>query len=163
MSDGLVYIIILTYNGLKWIDGCLTTVLKTNYGSFKVLIVDNASSDGSVEHIRNNFPNIEIIVNAKNYGFAEGNNVEIRHALKSGAHYIVLLNQDTKVDREWVPEMVKIIQRNQDIGILSPMQYDYEGKELDHNFKETIKVAFSQNENVYFVPRIIGCCDGGVS
>lgn len=135
----LVYIIILTYNGKKWIDNCLNSVLQTSYPRYKILVIDNASKDGSAEYITNKFPQVELLRNKKNYGFAEGNNIGMRYALKNGADYVVLLNQDTRVDPDWLIEMVNVAEKNEKIGILSPMQYDYEGKGLDQNFKNFVK------------------------
>lgn len=133
--NGLVYIIVLVYNGKKWLNNCLKSVLATTYPNYKVLVIDNASSDGSVEYAKAYFPGVQIIENKKNYGFAEGNNIGIKYSLAKGAEYIVLLNQDTKVEPAWVSELIKVAENSAEIGILSPMQYDYEGIELDKNFK----------------------------
>jgi len=162
--EPLVYIIILTYNGKKWIDSCLISVLKTDYPNYKVLFVDNASKDGSAEYIENKFPQVELIRNKRNYGFAKGNNIGIHYALKQGADYIVLLNQDTKVDSDWISELAKVAEDNKQIGILSPMQYDYEGQNIDKHFlsllnaNEQFGIDFSNKclKRLYPVEGVIG-------
>lgn len=152
----LVYIIILVFNGRNWIDNCLNSVLKTEYTDYKVLIVDNFSQDGSVDYIKSNFPGTELIENQKNYGFAEGNNIGIRYALSQGAEYIILLNQDTKVDPFWVSELVKLAEQDDKIGILSPMQYDYEGLDLDSNFRIIIESGKQVTPDFIETDRVIG-------
>lgn len=131
----LVYIIILVFNGKKWLGNCLSSVLKTDYPNYKVLAVDNDSNDGSSDFISDSFPKVELIKNEENYGFAEGNNVGIRFALKQGADYIAILNQDTKVDPGWISQIIRVFESDKEVGILSPMQYDYERQNLDDNFK----------------------------
>ncbi len=151
----LVYIIILTYNGNKWIDGCLNSVLSTNYPNFRVLVIDNASKDGSADYVASKYSHLTLIRNKKNLGFAEGNNIGMRYAFKNGAEYVVLLNQDTKVDPNWLTELVRIAESDPKIGTLSPMQYDYEGKDLDRNFKGLIQNLPTDKEFIE-TDRVIG-------
>ena len=161
----LIYIIILIYNGKQWIEACLNSVLKTDYLNFKVIVIDNDSSDGGADYIVSRFPEAELIRNKKNYGFAEGNNIGIRIALARGADYIVLLNQDTKVDENWLSNMVDVMRSDDSLGILSPMQYNYNGAEFDINFDNNIIRRYTdyyedKNENnikdLYFVNENIG-------
>lgn len=164
-NEKLVYVIVLTYNGKRWIDNCLNSVLKTNYSNFKVLVIDNASKDGVAKYIEKKFPQVMLIKNKKNYGFARGNNIGIKFALRNNADYIVLLNQDTKVDPNWICELIKVSEKDKQIGILSPMQYDYDGKNIDRNFLNNI-LKFQTNfiadqaknkiEGVYDTNKIIG-------
>lgn len=113
----LVSIIILTYNSLKFIEKCLESVLNTNYEKFEIVIVDNGSTDGTVELIQKRFgeeEKIKLIVNRENVGFAEGNNVGAKFAK---GKYIVFLNADTIVDPNWINEVVKVMENNPDIGV----------------------------------------------
>ncbi|MGB9675842.1 MAG: glycosyltransferase family 2 protein [Candidatus Bathyarchaeales archaeon] len=114
MKHSLVSVIILNYNGLKnlktILEKCLRSVLNTDYPNFEVLFVDNASTDESVKFIKEKFgqdPRLRIIQNAKNWGFAEGNNIGIRNAK---GEYIAILNSDTKVEPQWLKELVKTVQ-----------------------------------------------------
>lgn len=151
-----VYIIILVFNGKRWLINCIASVLKTNYLKFNVLVVDNSSSDDSIRIVQENFPKVELIKNKINYGFAEGNNIGIRYALSKGADYIVLLNQDTTVDPDWILELINVVEQDKKIGILSPVQYDYQGADLDKNFKLLLTRSVLINQNFSRTQRVIG-------
>jgi hypothetical protein len=107
--EKLVSIVILNYNGRKLgkiLTKCLESVLATDYPNFEVLFVDNASEDSSVDFVMNAFglnPKLTIIRNEQNLGYADGNNIGIRRAK---GEYIVLLNNDTQVDPQWLSELV---------------------------------------------------------
>lgn len=133
-----VSIVILVFNGKRWIDACLTSVCLTKYENFKIIVVDNASTDNSCEGIEGKFTKVECIRNEINLGFSEGNNVGIRHALAIGADYIAILNQDTKVHPKWIEELVTVLINNKSLGILSPTQFNYDGTDFDENFKKMI-------------------------
>jgi hypothetical protein len=82
-------------------------VLRTEYSNYRLLFVDNASSDGSVAFVQSNFPQLEVIVNKRNLGWAGGNKVGIRHALQHGAQWVVLINNDILVDPRWLRDAIK--------------------------------------------------------
>jgi len=118
-EEPLVYIIIINYYGRELLRRCLESLRKTRYNNYRVLIVDNGSKDGSVEMVREMFPEVEIIALPRNLGYAKANNFGILYALKHGAKYIVLLNNDTEIlDPLWLHLAVKIMERHEDIGIL---------------------------------------------
>jgi len=108
MKD-LVSIIILQYNGTEMLDKCLKSLAKTKYKKYELIIVDNKSSDNSVEFIKKNYPKIRLIENKKNYGFAEGNNIGIKHA---HGEFVVFINNDVEVDPNWLGELVKVMNSN---------------------------------------------------
>ena len=114
----LVYVLVLNWNGKRHLRGCLDSLLQVDYPNFRTLMIDNDSVDDSVAFVRERYPQIEIIANKKNVGFAEGNNIGIRRALSKDAQYVVLLNNDTKVDRRWLSELVETAERKQHAGIL---------------------------------------------
>ncbi|MEP7271358.1 MAG: glycosyltransferase family 2 protein, partial [Acidobacteriota bacterium] len=95
------------------------------------IVVDNASTDGSVELVRDRFPSVEVILNEKNLGFSEGNNVGIRSALDRGADYVVLLNPDTRVTSGWLREMVDIGEGSPRVGIIGAVQMEYDTTNLN--------------------------------
>lgn len=164
MEYPLVYIIILCWNGKKWLQACLSSVISTQYPNFRVLLVDNGSTDGSKEYVRKHFPEVELLLNKKNLGYAEGNNRGIRLALKKGADYVALLNQDIKVEPDWLRKMLEVAEQENNLGIISPMQYNYEGSALDKNFGVLINKnkhfqvhhKRTKLDTLYEVPRIIG-------
>lgn len=94
----MVYIIILNWNGLQDTAPCIESCRKLEYSNRRIVVVDNGSSDGSEEILRERFPDIHVIQTGGNLGFAGGNNTGMRYALKEGADYIWLLNNDTVVD-----------------------------------------------------------------
>ena len=114
----LVYVVVLNYNGRRHLEYCLPSILATEYRPLRVLVVDNASSDDSVEFVRETFPPVEMLVSEENRGWSGGNNLGIRRALSRGAAYVVLANNDIRVDRRWVTAVVDIMQRDTRIGIV---------------------------------------------
>ena len=97
-------VIILNYNGLRWLATCLSSVAGTDYPNLDVYLADNGSTDSSVEYVQKNFPWVKVIPNEENLGFAEGYNRAIE---KVNADYIVLLNNDTEVlNRDWIKHLV---------------------------------------------------------
>lgn len=106
MSIPKVTIIILNWNGKEDTLECLSSVSNINYFNYELVIVDNGSSDDSVDSIRSQFPQVHIIETGKNLGFAEGNNVGIRYALSCGADYILVLNNDTWVEKDFLKHLV---------------------------------------------------------
>jgi GT2 family glycosyltransferase len=104
-----VSVIIVNYNNRKYLEKCLESVFNSNYPDLEVVFVDNASTDGSVDLVKKMFGckcSLIIIQNSENLGYAEGNNVGIRHA---SGEYFVLLNNDTEVDRDWISELVRVM------------------------------------------------------
>lgn len=103
-----VNIIVLNYNGKQHLRDCFESLEKLYYPKDKceVIMVDNASTDDSVEYAKNNFPFVRVIEFDKNYGFAEGNNKAIEYT-NTKSEYIAFLNNDTKVDKNWLVELVK--------------------------------------------------------
>ena len=128
--DPLVYVIVLNFNGGKWIDACFKALLATDYSNFTAVFVDNASEDESVNLIQS-FPEVEIIANKTNCGFVMGNNPAISSALEAGADYVVLLNPDTKVEPTWLRELISVGESESRIGILGAVQLRYENDEFN--------------------------------
>ena len=114
----LVHVLVLNYNGKNHLEYCLPSLLATDYSNYRVVLLDNGSTDGSIEYARQNFSRVDIIQNGRNLGWAEGNNVGIRRALDRGADYVVLQNNDTKVDPRWLDAAVQVCQANPRIGIV---------------------------------------------
>ena len=121
MSNGteknpLVSIIIVNYNGIKFIKQCLNSVLNSDYPNFEVIFVDNASTDGSFKLVEKSFgldPRLTIIRNDKNLGFTGGNNIGFKHAKGT---YIVFLNNDTEVSQNWLKALVDVMNSNLRLG-----------------------------------------------
>lgn len=108
-----VSIVILNWNGKHLLPDCLTSVRRQTYRDFEVILVDNGSSDGSVDWARAEYPEIRVLPLATNQGFCGGNNAGIRAAL---GDYIVLLNNDTEVAVDWLGELVRYISADRSIA-----------------------------------------------
>jgi len=128
-----VAIIIVTYNGSKYIARCLTSVFSNKYENFTVLVVDNNSADDTVEIVGKLFPQVELIKLDSNLGFVGGNNIGIKRALQDGADCIILLNQDTEVEYDWLAQLVKTAQENKKAGIIQAMLLLAEERSLTNN------------------------------
>lgn len=124
-----VYIIILNWNGLKDTLECLESVNKINYSNFNVVVVDNGSTDSSVEVIKQRFPEITLIENKENLGFAEGSNIGIRYALSQKADYFWLLNNDTVVEKNCLLELVNKLESESNAALASPIIKYYSNPE----------------------------------
>lgn len=120
-----VYVIILNWNGVNDTLECLDSVCKLDYPNFRVVVVDNNSSDTSVESIRQQFNNVTLIQNSKNLGFTGGNNIGMEYALNAEADYIWLLNNDTIVEPDSLSKLVDMVEENLEIGLISPAVHFY--------------------------------------
>jgi GT2 family glycosyltransferase len=112
--------IVLSWNGERWLHGCLASLCAQTH-PVTIVVVDNASSDGGVAHVRTEFPGVAVIQNSSNFGVAEGYNVGLRHALALGARYALVLNQDTTLDPAMVGACVKTADADGTIGAIAPL------------------------------------------
>ncbi|NCT55867.1 glycosyltransferase family 2 protein [bacterium] len=110
----MISVIIVNYNGLKWLKGCLDSLKVQTYKDFEIIFVDNASTDGSVAYVKKNYPKVKVLVNKENYGFAKGNNIGYK---ASSGEYIVLLNNDTYVEKDYLKNFIKVFKEYPKCGI----------------------------------------------
>ncbi len=124
-----ISIIVLNYNGKKYLKNCFESLKKTDYPNFEVIMVDNNSDDGSIEYVRKKFPWVRILKSPENKGWAYGNNFGIKN---TKGEYVVLLNNDVIVTKDWLKELVKIAQSDPKIGIVGswPVWYKCMGQDL---------------------------------
>ena len=118
-----VVVILLNWNNAHFTAPCIRSLEKSDYSNMHILVVDNGSQDGSPEALQNDFPNLALIRNGQNLGFAAGNNVGIRAALEMGAEYVLILNNDTEVDSGLIRELVSMCEADHSIGISTPKMY----------------------------------------
>lgn len=119
----LVMVVVLNWNGLNETRSCLDALGKITYARVKVIVVDNGSTDGSVDALRAEYPQIMLLPLSENVGFAEGNNHGLRHALRQGADYVLLLNNDACIAPDAVDVLVQTAQADRQIGILGAIIY----------------------------------------
>ena len=139
-----IYAIIVTYNGMRWYDRCIGSLLESEI-PVNVVVIDNASTDGSVEYVKLHYPNIFIIENKDNLGFAKSNNIGIRYAIDHGADYVFLLNQDAWVEKTTLTELVKSFDENDHVGIASPIHLNGSYSALDHGFCNYMGLEFTSD------------------
>ena len=119
----LVYIIIVNWNGEKVIIDCLNSLSRLDYDNYKILVVDNNSSDNSVNEINRLFPTVRVLELNKNYGFTEGNNKGFMSILEDNPKYVIFLNNDTEVDPNFIKPLVTALEKNPKTGQTVPKIY----------------------------------------
>jgi GT2 family glycosyltransferase len=113
----LVGIVIVNWNGARDTLACLASLQNLQYPNHSIIVVDNASTDSSIQRIQEAYPEIEFIQSNTNLGFAGGNNIGIQRALELNADYIWLLNNDTEVDSDALTYLVKRLSQDKMIGM----------------------------------------------
>jgi GT2 family glycosyltransferase len=125
----LASIIIPTWNGIEYIEDCLDSLLAQDYPEFEVIIVDNASSDGTPEWVAEHFPTVMLIRNERNLGFAGGVNVGLRAAR---GDVLILFNQDAAAKSGWLRAMVTGLMASPDIGVAGCKIYRWNERTVSH-------------------------------
>lgn len=116
-----VVLIVLTYNSRELARRCLSSLRDVDYPNLRVVVVDNASSDGTDQMIKSDFAGFELIQTGANLGYTGGNNRGLRRALDLGADYAMILNPDTVVvNHDFIKQMVAYLEANPDVGIAGP-------------------------------------------
>ena len=120
-----VSIIIVNYDGISLLQDCFESLKKVTYPNLEIILVDNGSSDGSVDFIKQNYPDTTILELGKNLGFAFPNN---QGARKSKGAYLLFLNNDTIVSPNFVSELVEVMESDKEIGIAQSLLLTKEGE-----------------------------------
>ena len=159
----MIYTIIVTYNAMPWIDRCLTSLWQSTIKSVPV-VIDNASSDGSVEYIRKNYPEVVLFPQKKNLGFGQANNVGFKYALEHDADYVLLLNQDAALH----PDALELLLQQSDVkSLFSPLHCNGDGSKIDYIVKiATISKAqklvddflLAKPKQIYEIGEICAAC-----
>jgi len=162
LSEPYVTIVILNFNGRRYLEVCLSSLQKLTYQNFEIIVIDNASTDGSVEFVKANYPRVKLLVNPVNLGFAEGCNVGMQNAR---GNYVALLNNDIEVDPNWLRELILVAQSDPRIAICASKimmfhnrkvfnsaggEYDVYGSGHDRGLYEFDHGQYSRVEEVFF-------------
>lgn len=126
-------IIIVNWNGKRFLKDCLDSIYKQTYSNFDIYFVDNGSKDDSIDFIKKNYLKVKIIKLDKNYGFAKGNNEGIKEAFKDKEiKYIVCLNNDTITNKNWLKELIKTAEKEKQAGSVgSKILFYYEKNKIN--------------------------------
>ena len=108
-----VSVVIVNWNGQRFLQDCLSAVLAQSYADYEIILVDNGSDDGSADWVAEQFPMVRLIRNPVNLGFAAGNNQAI---CASRSEFIATLNNDTRVEPNWLTELVRVMESDPTIG-----------------------------------------------
>jgi len=136
----LVTLLVLNWNGEAVIKECIDSLMLTNYSPFELLVVDNASNDGSLDILMEYKEKIRIIKNDYNYGYAKGNNIGIKAAK---GKYIATLNNDIIVEKTWLDEVIDFFENHTDVGIISCRQMNYYQKDVIDSFFSYISLGLT--------------------
>lgn len=121
-------VIVLSWNGMEYLGDCLDAVLSQDCPDFEVIVVDNGSSDGSADFVGQQYPQVRLIRNARNLGFAGGNNVGLRAAT---GDVLILLNQDTVVQSGWLEALIEAFDES-GTGVVGCKILYPDGKTIQH-------------------------------
>ena len=125
-----IAIILVNYNGKEYNEECIKSIFESSYKNLEVIVVDNDSKDGSPELLREQFgEKINLIMAGKNLGFSGANNIGIRKAIEDGCDYVVLLNNDTLIDKNLISNMLNASKEEND-AVISPKIYYYDNKDI---------------------------------
>jgi GT2 family glycosyltransferase len=122
-----VAVVILNHNGKVLAERCLRSVLASPYSNKEIILVDNASSDRSPEHLRTVFPEIVVLNNSENLGVAGGRNRGFREAVRRGSDYVLSLDNDAHIDAGLIDRLVEVAASDSRIGVLGPKTYSDDG------------------------------------
>lgn len=138
MNNQNVFIIIPNWNGIKHLFYSLSSLAKTTYSNFHAILVDNNSTDGSIDFVKGNYPFIKIIKNNINKGFAGAVNEGIKYALDQSAHYIAVFNSDIRVIPGWIEPAIDIMEKRPEVGLVGYTEIPKEREELFDDAKDFI-------------------------
>ncbi len=163
-----VSIAIVNLNGKEFLNDCLLSIKEINYPKEKIeiIVVDNGSNDGSAQFIKSNYPEVKLIENRENLGFAKANN---QAAGVAHGEYIAFLNNDTKVDKNWLMELLRPIYGSDEVICSGSKVLSLDGSSLDFvggmiNFEGKgfqIDYGLSVNKDIHNVERFLPFVNGG--
>ncbi len=137
-----IYIIVVTFNAEHWLSKCFKSTVP-----YEVIVVDNNSSDSTVETIKAEYPHVHLIEAKENLGFGKANNLGIEYALKNNADYVFLLNQDAYLHKGCIKNLISIHHNSAEFGILSPVHLNGVGDKLDKQFSNYL--SYKKNQSFY--------------
>lgn len=127
--DSKIAIILVNYNGEAYLKECIDSLRGINYDNYEIIVVDNGSTDNSLEILNEYNSGVVLIQAEKNGGFSYGNNIGIKYALENNADYCLLINTDTLVEPDFLLKLLESFDRYENVGIVGPKIMYYPDKE----------------------------------
>lgn len=170
--EPLVHVLVINWNGIEHLRECFDSLLACTYQNVRFVLVDNASSDGSVGFVLDSYgadPRVEILECGSNLGWSGGNNMGLRRALELGADYVFLLNNDTVTASNAIERLVKAAESRPEAGALAPKMLLYSNPDLLNSLGLSCSIVGSSwdlglgrldGERWSATERVIGACGG---
>lgn len=143
-----VVVVTLNWNRRDDTIECLRSVLAMDYDNFQAVLVDNGSSDGSADAVENMFPGVKVLRNEKNVGYSLGMNCGIRYALEQKAKYVLIMNNDTVIDKAALRSLVETAESGHDVGLVTGKAYYYNRPDVIQVIGKTISRYSGRIRNV---------------
>ena len=163
-NNSKIIIIIVNWKQYKLTKACLKSLKKSNYRNYKIILVDNESDNLEILKIKKDFNDIKIFQNKFNLGFGVANNQAITYALNKNYDYVMLLNNDTEVDHNFITPLIAGIEKNNSIGGVQPLIMNYNNRDLIWSAGGYINKFFGNTttnkslEKKLNLDWITGCC-----
>ncbi|MDY6895442.1 MAG: glycosyltransferase family 2 protein [Thermotogota bacterium] len=151
----LVYIVSANYNNFDLTSGLINSLNGLTYPNYRILIVDDYSTDGSGDKLYKTFPGVSLIKNEKNLNYCKSFNNGFREALKNGAEYVFIVNNDTSdFSPDYLEEILKAFNENASVGMVGTWCYDYDGGiRCDGTAKDRFGVPMETPTEGYIIKR----------
>lgn len=134
-----IYAIVVTYNGIEWIERCLNSLINSTLLP-KIIVIDNGSTDATITFIKENYKTVNLIESKINLGFGQANSIGLKLAMKNHCDYAFLLNQDAWLENEHtLLSLVNAFETKPNFGILSPLHLNGQGTALDLYFADYLQ------------------------
>lgn len=147
-NNSSLAIILINWNQFNLTQACIVSLKKCNYNNFKIILVDNASEDKSGIKLSNKFPDVVFIQNKKNLGFTGANNKGIQYAKNHSFKFIMLLNNDTEVDKNFISPLINKLSNNSKLGAVQPIITYWHNRNIIWNFGGKINKFTGQVQTI---------------
>lgn len=145
----VVYIVVLNFNSYEDTLKCVKSIERISYPNYRVVIVDNNSSDNSFEILSEKLSNHTLLLSNKNFGYANGNNLGIKYAIDNDAQYICILNNDVEVEEDFLEPLIYTLQNDKTIGMVGPCICDYEKRDIIQSMGANINLYTGLTQGKY--------------
>ena len=143
-----VFVLVLSYNGKHLLEDSLSSYLENDYPNFEVVVIDNGSTDRTIEYVERCFPKSKVIRIEKNLGYSGGFNFGLDFAFnKNDADYALISNNDVKADKNVISELVKVAKTDEKIGFVTGKAYYYERPNVSIFFFQLVHLEKQEIES----------------